>query len=116
MTNLRQNIKQIFMKTNVYCFLSRRISRSSHPKVFYKKDVLQNFAKFTAKHLSQSLPLIKLQTWACNFQGCNFIKKRFRNRCFSVNFAKFLRTAFLIKYLWLLLLCFKKMNVYCFIW
>ena len=29
--------------------------RSSHPKVFCKKDVIRNFAKFTGKHLYQSL-------------------------------------------------------------
>ena len=29
--------------------------RSSRKEVFYKKDVLKNFAKFTVKHLCQSL-------------------------------------------------------------
>ena len=29
--------------------------RSSRPEVFYKKGVLKNFAKFTGKHLRQSL-------------------------------------------------------------
>ena len=29
--------------------------RSSHPEVFCKKGVLRNFAKFTGKHLCQSL-------------------------------------------------------------
>ena len=36
-------------------------SRSSRPKVFYKKRVLRNFAKFTGI----ALFLIKLQTEAC---------------------------------------------------
>ena len=31
------------------------------PEVFYKKGVLRNFAKFTEKHLCQSLFLIKFQ-------------------------------------------------------
>ena len=35
--------------------------RGSCPEVFCKKGVLKNFAKFTGKHLSQSLFLIKLQ-------------------------------------------------------
>ena len=35
--------------------------RSSHPKTFCEKGVLKNFAKFTEKHLCQSLFLIKLQ-------------------------------------------------------
>ena len=34
--------------------------RSSCPEVFYKKDVLRNFAKFTGKHLCQRLFLNKV--------------------------------------------------------
>ena len=45
------------------------------PELFCKKGVLKNFANFTEKHLCQSLILIKLQAYACNF-----IKKRFWNR------------------------------------
>ena len=37
--------------------------RSSRPDVFCEKSVLRNFAKFTGKHLCQSLFLIKLQPW-----------------------------------------------------
>ena len=36
--------------------------------------------------------------------ACNFIKKKFRHRCFCVNFDKFLRTPFLIEHIWWLLL------------
>ena len=53
--------------------------KSSHQRCFVRKGVLRNFAKFTGKHLCQSLFLIKLQAW---------------HRCFPVNFAKFLRTPF----------------------
>ena len=64
--------------------------RSSCPKVFCKKGVFRNFAKFIRKHL------------------CNFIKKRLWNRCFPVNFAKFLRTSFLKETVrWLLLFLWK---------
>ena len=36
--------------------------------------------------------------------GCNFIKKRFQHRCFSVNIAKLFRAPFFIEHLqWLLL-------------
>ena len=35
------------------------LSRSSHPKVFCKKGVLENFTKFTRKHLCQILFLNK---------------------------------------------------------
>ena len=37
--------------------------RSSSPKVFCKKRVLRNFAKFTGKHLYQSLFLNKVAGW-----------------------------------------------------
>ena len=40
-----------------------QIYKSSRQEVFCKKGVLRNFAKFTGKHLSQSLFLIKLQTF-----------------------------------------------------
>ena len=44
------------------CFWVLRIRcRINHPEVFYKKIVLKNFAKFTEKHLCQSLFLKKLQ-------------------------------------------------------
>ena len=78
-----------------------------------KKGVLKNFAKFTGKHLCQNL----------------FFKKRLKNlllkktlwhRCFSVNFAKFLRTRFLKEHLQGLLLAdslaaerFQKVTVWC---
>ena len=67
---------------------------SSHPKVFCKKGVLRNFAKFTGTHLCQSPFLIKLQTPA------TLLKIRLWHRYFYVNFAKFLRTPFFTEYLW----------------
>ena len=54
--------------------------------VFQKKDVLQNFVKFTGKHLWQSLLFSKV------------LKKRLWHRCFLVNYANFLRTPF--SHLW----------------
>ena len=62
---------------------------SSRPEVFCKTGVLRNFAKFTIKHLPQSLFSNKVAGW-----DCNFIKKKLRHRCFPVNFAKFLRKLF----------------------
>ena len=35
--------------------LGHKIKRSGRPGAFYKKSVLRNFAKFTRKHLCQSL-------------------------------------------------------------
>ena len=49
--------------------------RRSRSQMFYKIDVLKDFAKFTGKHLYWSLFLIKR----------DFIKKRLRHRCFSGN-------------------------------
>ena len=46
--------------------------RSSHRRCSVRKSVLRNFSKCTGKHLCRSL----------------------LHRCFSVNFAKFLRTPF----------------------
>ena len=66
-----------------------KIYRSSHAGVFCKNNVLRNFAKFTGKHLCQRLCFNKVAVP--------------RNRCFPVNFAKFLSTPFLIENLrWLL--------------
>ena len=51
----------------------------------------RNFAKFTVKHLCQSL----------FFKARNFIKKETAAQvCFSVNFVKFLRRTFFIEHLW----------------
>ena len=55
--------------------------RSSHLGVFCKKGVLRNFAKFTGKHLCQSLFLIKLLALPCNF-----IKKETLIQVFSCEF------------------------------
>ena len=60
--------------------------KSSHPEVFCKNGVLKNFAKFTRKHLCQSLFFNKVAT---------LLKKILWHRCLLVNFAKFLRILFL---------------------
>ena len=52
----------------VLCHFGKGHGRGSHPEVFYEKVNLKIFAKFTEKHLCQ--------------------------RCFPVNFAKFLRIHF----------------------
>ena len=69
--------------------------------MFFKIVVLKNFAIFTGKHQCWSLFLIKLQTFRLQ---CFNIKKRFHHRCFPVNIAKFVRTAFFMEHLWWLLL------------
>ena len=59
-------------------------NRSSPSQVFFKINVLKNFANFTGKHYCWSLFFIKLQAW-----------RRLQHRCFPVKFTKYLRTPFL---------------------
>ena len=64
------------------------------------RGVLLNFAKFTVKHLCQSLPFNKI----AGLRPATLLKERLWHRCFLVNFAKFLRTLFFTEQLWWLLL------------
>ena len=81
--------KQFVKTKTLQSNLKAQLNRSSHPEVSCKKVVFKNFAKFTGKHLSQSLFLLN---------------KRPLHRCFLENFAIFLRTSIFIEYLrWLLL-------------
>ena len=74
--------------------------RSSHRRCSVRKGVLTNFAKFTGKHLCQSLFFNKLAA----VRPATLLKKRLWHRGFPVNFVKFLRTYFLKEHLrWLLL-------------
>ena len=76
-----------------------RYLQKQSPEMFYKKDVLRNFAKFTGKYLCQSLFFIK----SAVLRSANLWKKRLWHRCFPVNFAKFVRTPLFTKALqWLL--------------
>ena len=50
----------------------------------YKKRVLRNFAKFTGKHLFQSLFFNKV----AGKRAATLLTKRLWHRCFLVNFAK----------------------------
>ena len=65
--------------------------RSSRSQIFFKIGVLKLFPMFAIKNLCSSLFLINLGAWRPEF----VLKKRFQHRCFPVNIAKFLRTAFL---------------------
>ena len=80
---------------------------SSHEKGFWN-SLKQLFTgvkwkrcseKYCKIHRKTSVPgtlfLIKLQAWVCNL-----FKKRLWYRCFSVNFARFLRTRFFTEQLW----------------
>ena len=58
--------------------------RSSHRRCSIEKGALKNFANFTGIRLCWSVILLKFVK--------NFVKKGLQQRCFSVKFAKFLRT------------------------
>ena len=71
-------------------------------EVFYKNDVLQNFAKFIGNHMYQSPFFSKIADLRCTA----LLKTRLWHRCFPVNFTKFLRRTFLKNIFGRLLLTF----------
>ena len=71
------------------------------PEAFYKKGVLQNYAKSTEKHQRQCLFFNKV----AGLRPATLLKKRLWHSCFPVNFAKFSRTSFLQNTPGRLLLC-----------
>ena len=78
----------------LYKFIRRQPS-----EVFCKRGVLRTFAKFTGKHLCQSIFFNKRKKGKIFFdkdlRPATLLKKILWHRCFPVNFAKFLRTPFL---------------------
>ena len=60
-------------------------------EVFYTKGALKNSAKFTGKHLRQSLFFNKV----AGLRPATLLKNRLWHRCFPMNFVKFVRTPFL---------------------
>ena len=75
--------------------------RSSRSHMFLKIGVLKNLAVFTGKQLCCSLFLVK---------ACNFINNMLQHRCFLVNAAQFLGTAFFKEHLRRLLLFCKNLS------
>ena len=65
------------------------------PEVFCKKGVLRNLAKFTRKHLCQSLFFNKVA--GLRHQACNFIKKESLAQVFSSEFCKISKNTFFYK-------------------
>ena len=81
-----------------HCYLllvQSRMVRSSHPEVFYRKGALRNFAKFTGKHLSQSLFFTKI----CRSEACNFIKNETLAQTFSCEFCEISKNTFFTEHL-----------------
>ena len=107
----RRNIEEIFRTISrfqidlTYCLsilstefilFTEFIYRSSHQRCSMRKGVLRNFAKFTGKHLGQSLFFNKV----VGLRPAALLKRRLWPRCFPVNFVKFLRTPFFTEHLW----------------
>ena len=70
-------------------------------------DVFQNRCSYEFCHIhGKTLVLESYFNNVAVLKDCNFIKKRTQHRCFPVNIAKFLRTAFFTKHLRQLLLYF----------
>ena len=65
-------------------------TRSCRLEVFCQKSALKKLAKFTGKHLCQSLFYNKVE----NLSSLTLLKKTLRHRCFPVGFPKFLITPF----------------------
>ena len=66
--------------------------KSNHRRCYIEKSILKNFAKFTGKHLCRTLSFDKVA--AAGLRSALLLKKKTQDRCFSVNFARFLRTSF----------------------
>ena len=106
LTQTRKNLNFVLEKYEsgqVLFYNKTLLSRSILKEVFCKKGVFRNSQNSQENTCVRIFLKIKLQT-----EACNFIKKKLLHRCFSVNFAKFLRTPFLTKHLWWLLLTFRK--------
>ena len=115
----------VFGLNSEYRKIRTRKNCSSRLEVFCRKGVLRNFAKFTGKHLRQSLLfnevagllpsyrnqstvlLCKSIDWFLyegNSRSATLLKRTFWRRSFPVNFAKFLRLPFFTEHFrWLLL-------------
>ena len=83
-------LRLLFMVSSLPAPHPPTLLRSSHRRCPIKKCVLKNFAKFTGKHLCQSLLFNKV----VGLRPATLLKKRLRHKCFPVNFAKFLSTRF----------------------
>ena len=87
----------------LYYWLS--LFRSSFPEMVCKKVVLKNFAKFTGKHLCQSLLFNEVA--GLRPEAGNFIKKETLVHVFPCEFWLIFKNIFFIEHLWWLLLTFK---------
>ena len=70
-------------------------SRSNHRRCSVKKGVLRNFAKFTGKHLCQSLFFNQVAGGTCNL-----IKKETLAQVFSCEFCEIFKNTFFTEHVW----------------
>ena len=73
-----------------------RSYKKKFPEVFYKRGVLKSYVKVTGKQLFQSLFLHKV----AGVRTAVLLKMIIWDRCFPVNFAKFLRTGLIAEHHW----------------
>ena len=73
----------------------QRTNWGSYQRCSIKKGILKNFAKFTGKHLCQSLFFNKVVE-----QNFNLFKKETLAQVFSCEFCKFFKSIFFTEYIW----------------
>ena len=106
------NLWEVFSRESAVFEYVETMYRSIRPEVFFQKGVLRNFAKFTGKHLCQSLFFnkvagLKAMAQTLRETGTGETLAQVTKRLwqgFPVNFVKFLRAPFLQNYSWRLLL------------
>ena len=96
------NVSYLFRKANgetvsipLLCLIQLNLVKwikfeKQPPEVFCEKGVSKDFAKFSRKHLCQSLFLNK----AAGLSPATLLRKRLERRYFPVNSAKYLRIPF----------------------
>ena len=88
------------LKGNLFC-----MHRSSRQRCSVRKDALRNSAKFTGKHLCQSLLFNKVAGLGLSFliklqaQACKFIKKETLVQIFPCGFCEISKKTFFTVYL-----------------
>ena len=73
------------------------MNKKQPPEVFWKKDILRNFTKFTGKHLCQSLFFNKV----AGLRPETLLKKETLAQVFSCKFCQISKNAFFTEYLWM---------------
>ena len=88
LTLMQTRIHNLFLKFSIV-LRENKYCKSSRPDVFCEKGVLRNYAKFTGKHVCQSLFFNKVAGGACNF-----LKKETLTHVFSCEFCEISKNTF----------------------